>query len=247
MLLSYMYRGEINCQEAELLGLIATARGLGVKGLSDVEEESGRRLPSPLKKGRGGSKRKREDVKEVVEAGEVETRIKLEEEDAAGQDGVEPQVVEPRIEGMLLEQAGEESWFENMGYQGEAEDGQQPAGGDDSRAPGGEGSGLVGETLDCPQCPKSFASSWHLKRHVLTHSKMKKCRCEYCGKLFSRNDNLKSHQKSVHGFLFAPGSSEVQPEGNGDEHDGTAALEEEEALVRQERPHKDQMQQETVQ
>ena len=36
LLISYMYRGEMNCEEPELLSLLATARGLGIKGLSDV-------------------------------------------------------------------------------------------------------------------------------------------------------------------------------------------------------------------
>ena len=42
MLLSYMYRGEINVEESELMGFLATARSLQIKGLteSDNEEEN---------------------------------------------------------------------------------------------------------------------------------------------------------------------------------------------------------------
>merc|ERR1712083_721846 len=41
LLLNYMYRGEINVEEKELMGLLATAKGLQIKGLteSDAEEE----------------------------------------------------------------------------------------------------------------------------------------------------------------------------------------------------------------
>jgi len=40
LLLNFMYRGEINVEEAELMDLIATARGLSIRGLSDSDEDS---------------------------------------------------------------------------------------------------------------------------------------------------------------------------------------------------------------
>merc|ERR1719447_887568 len=77
-----------------------------------------------------------------------------------------------------------------------------------ARCPQGKKSGDFQEPpLNCPQCPKTFASSWHLKRHVQTHSKEKRFKCELCGKFFSRNDNLKSHQKTVHGLFAPPGAT----------------------------------------
>ncbi len=38
LILSYMYRGEINVKEGELMELLSTAKGLQVKGLSDTDE-----------------------------------------------------------------------------------------------------------------------------------------------------------------------------------------------------------------
>ena len=53
LLLNFMYRGEINVEENELMDLIATARGLSIRGLSDSEddtdntnENSSRQIPS---------------------------------------------------------------------------------------------------------------------------------------------------------------------------------------------------------
>ena len=40
LLLNFMYRGEINVEETELMDLIATARGLSIRGLSDSDEDS---------------------------------------------------------------------------------------------------------------------------------------------------------------------------------------------------------------
>ncbi len=41
LILSYMYRGEINVAESELMGLLGTAKGLQVKGLADDVESGG--------------------------------------------------------------------------------------------------------------------------------------------------------------------------------------------------------------
>jgi len=40
LLLNFMYRGEINVEEDELMDLIATARGLAIRGLSDSDEDT---------------------------------------------------------------------------------------------------------------------------------------------------------------------------------------------------------------
>jgi len=51
LLLNFMYRGEINVEENELMDLIATARGLSIRGLSDSDEDthenSSRQIPPP--------------------------------------------------------------------------------------------------------------------------------------------------------------------------------------------------------
>jgi len=39
LLMNYMYRGEINVEETELMGLLATAKGLQIKGLTENDEE----------------------------------------------------------------------------------------------------------------------------------------------------------------------------------------------------------------
>ena len=39
LLLNYMYRGEINVEESELMGLLATAKGLQIKGLTESDTE----------------------------------------------------------------------------------------------------------------------------------------------------------------------------------------------------------------
>ncbi len=47
LLLHYMYRGEINVEEAELMDLLATAKGLQIKGLTDGPDDNGGQTQAP--------------------------------------------------------------------------------------------------------------------------------------------------------------------------------------------------------
>jgi len=229
MLLSYMYRGEINVEEGDLVKLLQTAKGLGIKGLSEVDDQNAVNLgkkcaPVQPKTESLSKKRPRteefqglnvkqvqvyEDVIEVAPPKEIEY-------DNIAEDSVE--VVEPTIETMTsnsMEINEDGAWY------GDEEDGEGEEfaeydeqdrfdQGNPNYLGGARKSDVPEPPLNCPQCPKTFASTWHLKRHVATHTKDKKFKCDLCGKFFSRNDNLKSHQKSVHGVvnhLQAPGAS----------------------------------------
>jgi len=237
MLLSYMYRGEINVEEGDLVKLLQTAKGLGVKGLSEVDDQNAvnfgkKNHPAPKTDHSSSKKRARTEefqtvkVKQVEGYGEVlevappkEIEYQNIEEDSV-------EVVEPNIETMNsnMEIAEDDVWYEE-------EEGEIGGGYGDIHTYNGSqeqdvfGQGMSAEVrkpefleppLNCPQCPKTFASTWHLKRHVQTHTKEKRFKCDLCGKYFSRNDNLKSHQKSVHGLIMQPtatvsGSSSTLP------------------------------------
>jgi len=190
MLLSYMYRGEINCAESELLRFLATARGLGIKGLSEVEEESQScedPHPPPKKKTKLGGKRKREEF--IL--GDQEPTHQRDKKQVSKE---APQLVVPKI-GVVVGEV--ESGAENQGKQ---EKGQ--LGAEVERA-----HNSLGETLECPYCPKVFASSFGLRRHAITHEK-KRFKCEICEKLLSRKDNLMAHKRNVHGQVFESGTHE---------------------------------------
>ena len=49
---SYMYRGEINVEETELVSLLATAKGLQIKGLADSNDDTTSTSPKRSKYGR---------------------------------------------------------------------------------------------------------------------------------------------------------------------------------------------------
>ena len=171
-------------------------RGLGIKGLSEVEEEIQTPLlpmslqctsPPPKKKVKVSGKRKRE---EFIVGGQEPTRLQNKKQNQA----LPPEVVVPKIEEAV---GGVE---DDADYQGKLEKvqlGAEIAGAHNS----------VGDTLECPYCPKVFASGFGLKRHAATHEK-KRFKCEICEKLLSRKDNLLAHQRNVHGHVFESGTQE---------------------------------------
>ncbi|XP_067099565.1 zinc finger protein 770-like [Osmerus mordax] len=72
--------------------------------------------------------------------------------------------------------------------------------------------GSTAKKHTCTVCLKSFNSSYHLQRHIPTHSQLKPFECETCGKAFKQKAHLKSHSQSHHsaGFSEDPPVSESQ-------------------------------------
>ena len=51
----------------------------------------------------------------------------------------------------------------------------------------------------CPMCDQWCSTKGTIKRHIRTVHGEQAWRCRYCGKTFNRQDNLRTHQASVHG------------------------------------------------
>ena len=171
-------------------------RCLGIKGLSEVEEghhNCDNIHQAPKKKAKASRKRKREEFilgdhqEPALHRDNMQNQVRKEISS--------PQVaVVPKTEEVV---GGAETDVE---YQGRQETGQLGA-----VVAGAHNS--LGENLECPYCPKVFASSFGLKRHATTHEK-KRFKCEICEKLLSRKDNLLAHKRNVHGHVFENGAHE---------------------------------------
>ena len=147
--------------------------------------------PPPKKKTKLGGKRKREEF--IL--GDQEPTHQRDKKQVSKE---APQLVVPKI-GVVVGEV--ESGAENQGKQ---EKGQ--LGAEVERA-----HNSLGETLECPYCPKVLPSSFALKRHAITHEK-KRFKCEICEKLLSRKDNLMAHKRNVHGHVFEPPSKDTTVE-----------------------------------
>ncbi|NXH75174.1 ZN629 protein, partial [Hydrobates tethys] len=58
----------------------------------------------------------------------------------------------------------------------------------------------------CPKCGKTFTWNSHLNSHQKTHTGEKPHRCPECQKCFSRRSNLLRHQR-LHGMEIPRGKS----------------------------------------
>jgi len=211
LLLNYMYRGEINVEEKELMGLLATAKGLQIKGLteSDTEEDepetndSGSRTSTskrpavsrPATSQQPSSKKIKEEhipkheslIAEVDQSG-------VDEEDAGTHhdypnQASNSQFIDIDDPSELIEQSdysldGNQSG-EGMVYEGDPENSGDSA---------GQGSGR----FQCEVCLKNFKGNFNLKQHSVVHTKENHFVCEICDKGFSQPGSRNRHMKNKH-------------------------------------------------
>ena len=68
---------------------------------------------------------------------------------------------------------------------------------------GGGGGAASSIAFKCPICFKGLSSSWHVTRHMRTHTGEKPFLCTVCDLRFSVKNNLKRHMISKHGHEIA--------------------------------------------
>ena len=153
--------------------------------------------PPPKKKAKVSGKRKRE---EFILGDQEPTHQQIKKQNQDPKETLSPQIVVlPKIEEV---DGGVEN---DIGAEYEGEVGTGQLGGEVEKA-----HNSLGETLECPFCPKVFASSSLLERHATTHQK-KRFQCDLCEKVLSRKDNLMAHKRNVHGHVFESGTHEPLP------------------------------------
>ncbi len=119
LILSYMYRGQINVREAELMELLRTAKGLKVKGLSQSGEEEEEMRPPP--KAADGKRKALVVNTKKSEAGGAAKKVKVEERwSGATRDGAEE--ASNMAETEYNEETYDEDYYEEGNFGGEQDD-----------------------------------------------------------------------------------------------------------------------------
>jgi len=223
LLLNYMYRGEINVEEKELMGLLATAKGLQIKGLteSDTEEDENETQTNINANNSGRSNSasahstKRPAASRPSTSSQQPTSKRIKEEHTPKHESLPEQ---DQSEVVDEDEANNDHEFPNQGAQFvDVEDPAELIDQSDYSLDGNQsGEAMVYEGdpenpgvscllykqpsghFQCEVCMKSFPYISLLKKHSVVHSKGKRYGCQFCGSRFSRIDNLKGHIKVIH-------------------------------------------------
>jgi len=194
LLLSYMYRGEVDVADNQLAEFLKTASGLQIKGLSESEGQEGQpksRAPDRVSSAPKPSKKfispppppaiLEEEEEEIIEE-PVNKRIK--EENISYRGDTEPTSTWPtnatnerkEYNNMMVEQQGE-IVGEYTGYEGEITGYDDVAHAGYDQEVGGWKLSHPGDMMDklnkayqCEMCSMSFSQKWLLKRHWKTHT-----------------------------------------------------------------------------
>jgi len=225
LLLNYMYRGEINVEESELMGLLATARGLQVKGLTESESEEASNTSRPTSTGAssgggggpnstGGSHRTSSNNTSALKrphpaargnsqlAASSIKKVKEEVAEAVTTDDEfpsQPSAVTDFLEGGDGDDTSE--MVDPDGYNLEESQGESMLYEGDPDNPGMELTSyahLKASDKKCQFCEKSFTTRWKLIRHERSHTGERPYPCPICGDGSITKDALKLHCQSKH-------------------------------------------------
>jgi len=220
LLLNYMYRGEINVEEKELMGLLATAKGLQIKGLteSDTEEDENETQTNINANNSGRSNSasahstKRPAASRPSTSSQQPTSKRIKEEHTPKHESLPEQ---DQSEVVDEDEANNDHEFPNQGAQFvDVEDPAELIDQSDYSLDGNQsGEAMVYEgdpenpgdpfvqssgRFQCEVCLKNFQKISLLKRHFVVHSRQKPFACQICFVKFTRMDNLKAHMTTKH-------------------------------------------------
>jgi len=221
LLLNYMYRGEINVEEKELMGLLATAKGLQIKGLteSDTEDDDETEAQTNVNANNSGRSNsasahstKRPAPSRPSTSSQQPSSKRIKEEHTPKHESLPEQDQSEVVDEDEANNADHE--FPNQGAQFvDVEDPAELIDQSDYSLDGNQsGEAMVYEgdpenpgdsyvhgldRFQCEICFKTFRENWLLKRHSVVHTK-EKFTCHLCGGRFSTKDYLRLHMKAKH-------------------------------------------------
>lgn len=222
LLLTYMYRGEVDVSESHLTEFLRTAAGLRVRGLTETDRSAPAPAPAPTPETVFSNKRKLETrplvQDEVILGGKkisrdfgyVQTKtdeIVINENPTTSdikEESDEPSTTWTSVSKENINTNREEDYpVEMTNYQTDLtgyEDDKDHYGGKIDKFP--EDPTLMTDKLNkayqCEMCSMSFNQKWLLRRHWKTHTGAKPYKCTVCARTFSLRDSCTRHIRTVH-------------------------------------------------
>jgi len=215
LLLTYMYRGEVDVSENLLTDFLKTASGLRVRGLTETDTRSApvpdvpgqKRKLTQLTHPPAVPDYKRRDIdyeaiakpdEIVIDENPTTSEIKEERDEPSstwntahapiGDNGQNLQNMEYPM--TMSNTQAEMTVFDD-------DKDQYPTKTDKYEDDGGVSSDKL-KAYQCEMCSMSFNQKWLLRRHWKTHTGAKPYKCTVCSRTFSLRDSCTRHIKTVH-------------------------------------------------
>jgi len=212
LLLNYMYRGEINVEESELMGLLATAKGLQIKGLTENDDsETPKEEPrgTPVRSvSRGGASTSNSGVKRPQPSSKnthIPAPKKIKEESASSSNLHLEAANVSGAAGDHSAEVHEESDYQNAEYLDDTEDiadySMEDNPGESMVYEGDPNNPGVVKLFHCPEpfCSHTTQVKANLNKHIRqVHADHRPHPCQFCGKMFKRRAHLDRHTTSQH-------------------------------------------------
>jgi len=222
LLLNYMYRGEINVEESELMGLLATAKSLQIKGLTEADDDDTKgnyhsESQAVAGTSRGASSSSMAKKRPAPRPTNSSNAPSTSSSSSSAAKKIKEETLEPHA-GAPVPVVGTDDYNEpdeatNDEYlEGDDDPSAMLESQDDYNLDTSQGESMAYEgdpnnpgsikmrdgRYCCPYCTITKGSVMAIRRHLVIHTGEKPYNCPYCPAKFNQKFNCNKHVRKFH-------------------------------------------------